>query len=74
MLICTRCSTSLGLSRMDLGQRVVSRSRAERLRVVAECGKAIARFREFVVFHSEYVYPEYVVAYQRFMGRSGPVA
>ena len=42
--------------------------------LVAECGKAIARFREFVVFHSEYVYPEYVVAYQRFMGRSGPVA
>ena len=31
MLTATRCSTSLGLSRMDLGQRVVSRSRAERL-------------------------------------------
>ena len=31
------------------------------------------RFREFVVFHGEYVYPEYLVAYQRYRGSFGPV-
>ena len=25
-----------------------------------------ARYREFIVFHSEYIYPEYLLAYQRF--------
>ena len=33
--------------------------------LLAEKGGAVARFREFVVFHGEYVYPEYVVAYKR---------
>eukprot|EP00658_Telonema_sp_P-2_P017161 TRINITY_DN1663_c0_g5_i1.p1 TRINITY_DN1663_c0_g5~~TRINITY_DN1663_c0_g5_i1.p1 ORF type:complete len:575 (-),score=166.73 TRINITY_DN1663_c0_g5_i1:72-1796(-) len=41
--------------------------------LIAEVGGALARFREFVVFHSEYVYPEYLVAYQRFHGQHGQV-
>ena len=24
------------------------------------------RYREFIVFHSDYIYPEYLLAYQRF--------
>jgi hypothetical protein len=33
--------------------------------LLAETGESIKRFREFVVFHGNYVYPEYVVAYKR---------
>ena len=33
-----------------------------------------ARYREFIVFHSEYIYPEYLVAYQRYEGDRGPMA
>jgi hypothetical protein len=33
-----------------------------------------ARYREFIVFHSEYIYPEYLLAYQRFEGGRGPMA
>ena len=41
--------------------------------LVAELGDTIGRFREFVVFHREYVYPEYVVAYRRVRrSSSGP--
>ena len=42
--------------------------------LVAELGgnPGIERFREFVVFHSEYIYPEYLIAYQR-QGRRGPI-
>ena len=36
--------------------------------LIAELGKDIVRYREFVVFHSEYVKPDYLVAYQRFNG------
>jgi hypothetical protein len=32
------------------------------------------RYREFVVFHSEYTYPEYLLVYQRFEGDRGPLA
>ena len=32
-----------------------------------------ARYREVVVFHSELIYPEYVLAYQRFEGARGPL-
>ena len=32
-----------------------------------------ARYREVVVFHSELLYPEYVIAYQRFEGGNGPL-
>jgi chemotaxis protein histidine kinase CheA len=32
-----------------------------------------ARYREFIVFHSEYIYPEYLVAYQRYEGDRGPL-
>ena len=39
----------------------------------AEMGGAIGRYREFIVFHSEYIYPEYVIAYQRFNNGHGPV-
>ena len=31
------------------------------------------RYREVIVFHSEQIYPEYVVAYQRFEGARGPL-
>jgi hypothetical protein len=33
-----------------------------------------ARYREFIVFHSEYIYPEYLLAYQRYEGGRGPTA
>jgi serine/threonine protein kinase len=32
------------------------------------------RYREFIVFHSEYIYPEYLLAYQRYEGGCGPMA
>jgi hypothetical protein len=32
-----------------------------------------ARYREVIVFHSERIYPEYVLAYQRFDGAHGPL-
>ena len=32
------------------------------------------RYREFVVFHNANVYPEYLIAYQRFNGALGPLA
>ena len=41
--------------------------------LIAEVGGRIDRYREFIVFHSEYIYPEYVLAYQRFNGPHGPV-
>ena len=36
-------------------------------------GGFIKRYREFIVFHGEYIYPEYVIAYQRFNNGHGPV-
>lgn len=36
-------------------------------------GLAYPRFREFITFHGEYTYPDYVLAYQRFKGNAGPV-
>lgn len=33
--------------------------------LLAETGGKIARFREFVVFHGDRIYPEYLVAYKR---------
>jgi len=33
--------------------------------LLAETGGKIARFREFVVYHGDRIYPEYIVAYQR---------
>lgn len=36
-------------------------------------GLGYPRFREFIAFHGEYVYPEYILAYQRFRGSQGPV-
>jgi hypothetical protein len=33
--------------------------------LIAELGPAIARYREFVLFHSEYVHIDYVIAYHR---------
>jgi hypothetical protein len=32
------------------------------------------RYREYIVFHSEYIYPEYLLAYQRYEGDRGPMA
>ena len=40
--------------------------------LLAELGGKIHRYREFIVFHGEYLYPEYVIAYQRCAG-SRPV-
>ena len=36
--------------------------------LLAETGVKIQRHREFIVFHGEYLYPEYVIAYQRCAG------
>jgi hypothetical protein len=36
--------------------------------LIAELGKAIVRYREFVLFHSEYVHIEYLIAYHRCNG------
>ena len=33
-----------------------------------------ARYREYIVFHSEYIYPEYLLAYHRYEGDRGPIA
>jgi hypothetical protein len=33
--------------------------------LLAELGGSIRRYREFVIFHGDHVYPEYVVAYRR---------
>ena len=33
--------------------------------LVAELGKDIVRYREFVLFHGDYVCPEYLIAYHR---------
>ena len=33
--------------------------------LLAQLGSAIVRYREYVTFHSEYTYPEYLIAYQR---------
>ena len=33
--------------------------------LIVETGANIMRFREFVVMHGDYVYPEYIVAYRR---------
>lgn len=41
--------------------------------LVAEKGVNIARFREFIIFHGEYIYPEYILAYQRFKDTQGPL-
>ena len=36
--------------------------------LLAETGVTIQRYREFIVFHGEYLYPEYVIAFQRCKG------
>jgi hypothetical protein len=36
--------------------------------LIAELGKDIVRYREFVLFHSEYVHIDYVIAYHRCNG------
>ena len=36
--------------------------------LIAELGPAIARYREFVLFHSEYVHIDYLIAYHRCNG------
>ena len=36
--------------------------------LIAELGKEIVRYREFVLFHSEYVHIDYVLAYHRCNG------
>ena len=41
--------------------------------LLVERGGRVHRYREFVVFHSEYIYPEYLLAIQRFGGRQGPL-
>ena len=41
--------------------------------LLAETGGTIDRYREFIVFHGEYLYPEYVIAYQRCAGSRAAV-
>ena len=36
--------------------------------LIAELGEDIVRYREFVLFHSEYVHIDYVIAYHRYNG------
>eukprot|EP00900_Chrysochromulina_parva_P007071 jgi/Chrpa1/16365/Chrysochromulina_OHIO_Genome00023538-RA len=36
--------------------------------LIAELGKDIVRYREFILFHSEYVHIDYVIAYHRYNG------
>jgi hypothetical protein len=36
--------------------------------LIAELGPVIVRYREFVLFHSEYVHIDYVIAYHRCNG------
>jgi hypothetical protein len=36
--------------------------------LIAELGQVIDRYREFVLFHSEYVHIDYVIAYHRYNG------
>ena len=36
--------------------------------LIAELGQDIVRYREFVLFHSEYVHVDYVIAYHRYNG------
>jgi hypothetical protein len=36
--------------------------------LIAELGKVIDRYREFVLFHSEYVHIDYLIAYHRCNG------
>ena len=36
--------------------------------LIAELGQVIDRYREFVLFHSEYVHIDYVIAYHRCNG------
>lgn len=38
--------------------------------LLVETGGAVLRFREFVVFHGDYIYPEFVVAYKRKVHRT----
>ena len=33
--------------------------------LIAELGKTIVRYREFIFFHGDYVLPEYLLAYHR---------
>ena len=41
--------------------------------LLVELGGRVHRYREFVVFHGEYIYPEYLLAIQRFGGQQGPL-
>jgi chemotaxis protein histidine kinase CheA len=41
--------------------------------LLADVIKVGARYREVIVFHSEYIYPEYLMAYQRYEGDRGPL-
>ena len=78
-------ATGRGATSMDDGQRVFPVSFRE-LATVPNVTPTVhyhtllvdvlnigARYREVVVFHSELIYPEYVLAYQRFEGTRGPL-
>ena len=36
--------------------------------LIAELGPDLADYREFVLFHGEYIYPEFLIAYRRYQG------
>mmetsp|Transcript_66098 Transcript_66098/g.158113 ORF Transcript_66098/g.158113 Transcript_66098/m.158113 type:complete len:555 (+) Transcript_66098:63-1727(+) len=66
-----------GNTSMDGGRRIWSSPQRELAAIpgsqppllhhslIAETGGKLKRFREFIVFHGERIYPEYLVAYQR---------
>ena len=78
-------ATGRNATSMDGGQRVFPISFRELAAVpnvtppvhyhalLADVISVNARYREVIVFHSELIYPEYLLAYQRFEGARGPL-
>jgi len=69
--------TQDGKSRLDGGGSIWSSEKRELCAIpgskppllhhslIAETGKMLMRFREFIVYHGDRIYPEYLVAYER---------
>ena len=64
--LCSLASASSGCAVVVPGWHEYGDSELNSL--IAELGSAIARYREFVVFHSEFVLPVYLIAYHRYNG------
>merc|ERR1712187_835499 len=71
------CKTKDGATIMDSGENIWSSAQRELSYIprvtppepfhglLAEVGGRIQRYREFITFHGDRIYPEYLVAYQR---------